>query len=77
MLFRDPVLISGQMDVNMKVIGARTNFMGKAHIHGQMAVNMMDFMKMIRKRDSESINGQMEEFTKDIGTMVNSMAKEN
>ena len=45
-------------------------------INMQMELFMRVNMKMTRKQDMVYINGQMEEFIRDIGLEVNSMAQE-
>lgn len=71
------VLMCGQMDVNMWVLGRKTNCMARAYTHGKMEEVMRGSMWMIRKKALASIHGQMEDVMKDSGQMVNNMVKVN
>ena len=47
------------------------------YLHGQMAEDIKEIIKMIKKMDIEFLNGLMEKNIKDIGKMENKMGKEN
>jgi hypothetical protein len=51
--------------------------MVKEFIHGQMAVDMKVNTKWIKNTDMEFTNGQMVEYMKAVGIMVNNMGRVN
>ena len=60
----------------MKVNGRIIRCMELDTSNGQMAVNIMDLMLMIRKKVVANLFGQMEEATRGIGKMANRMVVE-
>jgi hypothetical protein len=72
---KDKVNINGKMEERIPDNGKIIICMDKVLIHGLMVVDMKDNTKWIKSTDMEFIIGLMEEYTKEIGLMVNSMVK--
>jgi hypothetical protein len=73
----------GVIKENTQVIGNITKWMGKVYSNGPMVGSIKDSIEMTRKMDMEFLNGKYDNLVlgamvgniKDIGIMVNNMAK--
>jgi len=74
---KDMVNINGRTAECMSANGKTIICMVKESIPGQMEDGMKASMKWIKNMDLASTNGQMAEFTKEIGLMENNMDKAN
>ena len=74
---KDTVNTNGKTAVNTLENGKITTCMVKVFTLGPTAEDMMANMKWTKNTASESINGQITEFTKETGSMVSNMEEEN
>ena len=68
---------NGRTAVNTLENGKTTTCMAKVFTLGPTAEDMMANTKWTKSTASESINGQITEFTKETGSMVSNMEEEN